>query len=225
MQSLLIMLRVFDIAGSVATYPARVELWGVLGSVVNWNSSAQGHDANVFGQVVLTREVVHVLLITDRILLILFTSLLNSAQLRSRQSSDLTENDRERSIFSLDCHATQLLMHLGNDSLGPSPDLIVDKLYVILSLVKALQFLLQHLLLIHKACIILFLRLLVIYWVHKCSQLIFVTINRRLLVFLGLLGDLTPVFVCNRKLLNLLLLLLIHHPQFVVLLLILTDSE
>ena len=72
-----------------------------------------------------------------------FLLLLDLGELPAGQLRDLTENLSNALALSLNRHATELVLHLGNDTLCPPTDLVVDQLHVLLALLERLEMTLQ----------------------------------------------------------------------------------
>jgi hypothetical protein len=225
-QGLLIVLVVFEIAvaDSSPIHAASVVLRGVLGRVVDRDSSAHRHHSNVLCHVLLTREVVHILLVSERVFLVLLKPILDCAQLRPCHCCDLTEDGTHGPIFSLHSHAIKLFLHLSNDSLSPAADLVVDELDVLLTLREELHFLSQLLLLTLQVRELALPDLLVVHCSYECTHLLFVCLVGLLVVCVRP-NHLASVFVRDLELTHHFLLRNILCLQFVVLLLILTDSK
>ena len=108
----------------------------MLRSVVDREAAAHGHHTDVLRHVLFTCEVVHVLLISNRVFLVSITLLLDCAELGLSESSNLSKDLGNRPILGLDGHSSKLVLHLGNDSLGPAANLVIDQCHVLFTSIQ-----------------------------------------------------------------------------------------
>ena len=101
--------------------------------------------ANVLCDVLFADEIAHVVLVRHVVFffVVLLLLLLDLGELPAGQLRDLTENLSNALALSLNRHATELVLHLGNDTLCPPTDLVVDQLHVLLALLQTLEITLQ----------------------------------------------------------------------------------
>ena len=101
--------------------------------------------ANVLCDVLFADEIAHVVLVSQVVflLVVLLLLLIDLSELPAGQLCDLTENLSNVFALRLNRHATELVLHLGNDTLCPPTDLIVDQLHVLLALLQTFEVTLQ----------------------------------------------------------------------------------
>ena len=101
--------------------------------------------ANVLCDVLFADEIAHVVLVRHVVflLVVLLLLLLDLSELPAGQLRDFTENLSNALALSLNRHTTELVLHLGNDTLCPPTDLVVNQLHVLLALLQTLEITLQ----------------------------------------------------------------------------------
>ena len=137
---------------------------------------------------------------------------------------DVAQNLHNASVLRLDGQALQLILQLAGHALGPTADLVIDKLHVLFAVVEAFKLSCQILFLSLQVGILGLLGLGVILGVHKHLHLCIVGLFL-LLVVHGRLADLTPILVGDLELTHSFCLFAIELLQLVVSLLICLDGE